>query len=184
MFASDRSDNLRQGDILGEAYFISPSFHQLKASEIVLPQNTILRQAHLVVISQCCELQWYVDPNGNHRPRRPYVSVSPLSLKMPFEKGTEEYEKLVENGKNRPDNDPVQYFYFEDNPVIGAESVIDFATIMPIRSATLRDLGAKKLLQLKTEHRHLLRIRLRDYFSRIPDEDWEDVQSLFTSETI
>ena len=98
---------------------------------------------------------------------------------MPFEKGTVEYTDLVENGKNRPENDPIQYFYYENTTVMGAESVIDFSTIMPMRSSVLRNIASQKLLELDVEHRHLFRTRLREYFSRIPDEDWDSVKKLF-----
>lgn len=108
--------------------------------------------------------------------------VAPLAIKMPFRPGSEEYAKLVQNGENRPDNDPIQYFYYHDNPVIGTESVIDFSVIMPIRSSLLQDIAVQKLLELDIKHRHLFRIRLRDYFSRIPEEDWDAVRRLFPEE--
>lgn len=173
---------LRQGDILEKAYFIAPSFYQLTDGQISLPQSYNIRHAHLVTLSQCCDLQWYEGPNGYSRPRRPYVLLAPLSLKIPFSKDTEEYQKLVENGENRPENDPIQYFYFADNPTIGGESVIDFSTMMPIKSSTLKNLEIKKLLELDVKHRHLLRTRLHEYFSRIPDEDWEEVKELFSED--
>ena len=119
---------------------------------------------------------------GYFQPRRPYVLVAPVSLKMPFKQGSDEYTKLIQNGENRPENDPIQYFYYQDNPVIGAESVIDFSIIMPIRSSLLQDLAARKLLELDIKHRHLFRIRLREYFSRIPNEDWDVVMQLFPEE--
>lgn len=182
MFAEEHSELLRQGDILEKVYYIAPSFYQLRDGQISLPQNLVIRQSHLVTVSQCCDLQWYETGTGHFQPRRPYVLVAPLSLKMPFKQDSEEYSKLIQNGENRPENDPIQYFYYQDNPAIGAESVIDFSTIVPIRSSLLRDLAMRKLLELDIKHRHLFRIRLREYFSRIPDEDWDVVVQLFPEE--
>lgn len=182
MFVSTLSQTLRQGDILDKVFFVPPSFHQLRDGQISLQHTFSLRQAYLVIISNCCDLQWYEDKQGNLHPKRPYVLVAPLSLSIPFSKDSDEYEKLVHNGENRPDNDPIQYFYFQHNPVIGAESVVDFSTVMPIRSATLRDITSPKLLELQVKHRHLFRTRLHEYFSRIPEEEWEEIRALFPSD--
>ena len=127
-------------------------------------------------------MQWYKNRKGYLVPKRNQVLVAPLSFKMPSAKGTEEYNKLIENGKNKLDNDPIQYFYFEHNDVIGRESVVDFSTIIPIKSKLLQDIGAGKLLELDVKHRHLLRMRLFTYFSRVPNEEWDEVKGLFPEE--
>jgi len=182
MFVANKSDVLRQGDILKKTHFVPASFHILKDDQIALPQNPKLIYSYLVILSHCCELQWYPNPKGKLVPRRQQVLVAPLSLTIPFKHGTDEYNKLIENGENRPDTDPVQYFYFRDNEVIGAESVIDFSTMMPIKSKLLREIGMEKLIELDVKNRHLLRIRLRDYFSRIPEEEWDEIKRLFPNE--
>ncbi len=56
--------------------------------------------------------------------------MAPLSLRIPFAIDTEEYRLLVENGENRPENDSVQYFYFQGNSIIGCESVVDLPTMI------------------------------------------------------
>lgn len=173
---------LRQGDILQKVYYTAPSFYQLRDGQISLSQNLTIRQVHLVAVSQCCDLQWYDSNTGRPRPRRPYVLVAPLSFKMPFGKDTEEYSKIVQNGERHPDNDPIQYFHYQDNPLVGGESVIDFSTIMPIRSSLLKEIAPQKILELDIKHRHLFRTRLHEYFSRIPDEDWDIVKDLFPQE--
>ncbi len=62
---------------------------------------------------------------------------------------------LIQNGRNRPENGPIQFFYYQLNPVIGTESVVDFSLMMAIRSAALRDIGTRKLVELYLDHRHL-----------------------------
>jgi hypothetical protein len=179
MFVENKSDILRQGDIVQKTYYLPANFSKLKEDQILLPQSPKMFYSYLVILSHCCELQWYTDDSGRFRPRRAQVLVAPLSLKMPFKHQTEEYRKLVGNGENTPDNDPIQYFYFEDNSIIGSESVVDFSTMMSIKSSLLREIGTEKLLELDVKNRHLLRIRLRDYFSRIPKEEWDEIQRLF-----
>jgi len=184
MFVENKSDIPKQGDIVQKTYYVQANFLRLKENQITVPQSPKISYSYLVILSHSCELQWYPDDKGKLRPRRPQVLVAPLSLKMPFKQGTEEYQKLIENGENTPDNDPVQYFYFEDNPVIGSESVVDFSTMMPIKSSLLREIGTEKLLELDVKSRHLLRMRLRDYFSRIPEEEWDEIQRLFSDEKL
>jgi hypothetical protein len=178
MFTTKFSNSLRQGDILDKVFFTAPNFYIMKDSRISIP-NLNLKECYLVLLSQCCDLQWDKDDEGHSKPRNGYVLVAPLSLKIPFKNGTIEYKYLVQNGKNRPDKDPIQYFYYENNEKIGIESVVDFSSIMPIRSSTLKELEGQKLLELDILNRHLLRTRLREYFSRIPNEDWEETKKLF-----
>lgn len=182
MFSSGKSAVLRQGDITPKVYFTPPSFHSFRDGQLTLPQTCVLRCVHLVLMSQCCELQWFLDDKGYSRPRRPYVLVVPLSFKIPFATDSLKYRKLIENGENRPKDDPVQFFWFPKHPATGAESVVDLSTIMPVKTASLRDMFADKLLELDVKHRHLLRTRLRDYFSRIPEEEWTEVAQLFPEE--
>jgi len=177
MFVENHSTGFRQGDILEKVYYTPPTFHKMKDGQISLSQGYNIRYAHLVIVSQCCELEWYEDEQGIPRPRRPFVLVVPLSLKMPFQSTTPEYLKLIQNGEIDLENDPVQYFYFRDNPIIGSESVVDFSNIIPIRSGTLKDLGVRKLLELEVKHRHLFRTKLHEYFSRVPPEEWDEVQN-------
>lgn len=182
MFAAIPIDDLRQGDVLEKVWFTPATFHKIKDEQITVPQPTI-RRAHLVVVSHCCELTWFTNEQGQPQPRRPYVLVAPLSLKMPFSRESDEYRMLIENGVNKPENDPVQFFYYQDNTAIGSEAVIDFSAMIPIRSALLRSLGLKKLLQLDVKHRHLFRTKLHEYFSRIPEEEWDEVRRLFPEES-
>lgn len=184
MFVEKKSNILRQGDIVEKTHFVQANFQRLKEDQITFPQSSKIFYSYLVILSNCCELQWYEDEKGRLRPRRPQVLVAPLSLGVPFKQETEEYKKLIKNGKNRPENDPVQYFYFEDNEVIGSESVVDLSTMMPIKSSLLREIGKEKILELDVESRHLLRMRLRDYFSRIPGEEWDEIQRLFPDEKL
>ncbi len=178
MFIETKTDNLHQGDILEQVLFTPCIFHKAKDGQFTLPQ-TLIRRTYLVIISHCCELTWYENDQGKLQPRRPYILVAPLSLKLPFEVDSPEYQRLIENGISRPENDPVQFFYYQNNDVIGSESVVDFSTILPIRHKLLLDIGLKKLLQLNVKHRHLFRTKLHEYFSRIPEEEWEEVQQLF-----
>jgi hypothetical protein len=179
MYLGQPSADLRQGDILGEAFYASPWFDRLRDGKLVLPSGGRLHHARLVAMSNCCDLAWDKDNQGNLKPRRQYVLVAPLSKKIPFRPGTDEYRKLIENGINRPDKDPVQYFYFQDHPALGGDAMVDLSSMMTIKSATLRDICPSKLLELTVRDRHLLRTRLREYFSRIPDEEWEEVRRLF-----
>ena len=179
MFIQQPSDVFRQGDILDKIYYMPVTFLQHKNGQIPLPQSQIIRHEYLVLLSNCCDLQWHTDDQGNLVPRRRYILIAPLSLKIPYPKYSEEYNMLIQNGRNRPENDPIQFFYYQENPLIGAESVVDFSAMMAIRSAVLRDIGTNKLLELDVERRHLLRTRLHQYFSRIPEEEWEEVQRLF-----
>lgn len=182
MFVETISDVLRQGDIVQKIHFTPASFHILKGDQITLPQNPKLIYSYMVILSHCCDLQWYPNQKGKLVPRRPQILVAPISLKIPFQQGTDEYNKLIENGENRPDNDPVQFYYFENNPAIGSALVVDFSTMMPIKTSLLREVKTIKILELDVKHRHLLRIRLRDYFSRIPDEEWDEIKTIFPDE--
>ena len=83
MFVLGKSTRLRQGDVLEKVFFTPASFHELKDGQMQLLQVSAIRQAHLVVVSQCCELEWFQDDRGSLRPRRAYVLVAPLSLKLP-----------------------------------------------------------------------------------------------------
>ena len=179
MFIENPSADFRQGDILEKVYFTPPIFYKTKDDQINVNQAITIRCTHLVIVSHCCELQWYEDEQGYSRPRRPFVLVAPLSLKLPFQQDTDEYRLLIENGEKRPENDPVQYFYFKSNALIGSESVIDFSSIIPIRSGTLKELGVGKVLELEIKYRHLFRTKLHEYFSRIPPEEWDEVKNLF-----
>jgi hypothetical protein len=181
MYVEPQSEGFRQGDILDKVWFTPSTFHNVKDEQFTIPQATV-RRAHLVVVSHCCELTWYLNDQQKLQPRRPFVLVAPLAFSIPFSADTKEYEMLIENGENKPDNDPVQYFYYQANPKIGAEAIIDFSSISPIRNALLRSLEIKKLLELDIKHRHLFRIKLREYFSRIPEEEWEIVKELFPDE--
>ncbi|MDD5702195.1 MAG: hypothetical protein PHU23_09125 [Dehalococcoidales bacterium] len=178
MFLTPANEQLRQGDILEPTWYTPTSFYKVTNDQFTVPQATI-RRAYLVVISQCCELTWLKNNQGIDEPRRPFVLVAPLSFKMPFTKDSPEYNFLIENGINRPENDPIQFFYFNNNPVLGAESVVDFSTITAIRNGQLRQIGLKRLLELDVKNRHLFRTKLHEYFSRIPEEDWEQVKKLF-----
>ncbi len=183
MFVENKSDVFRQGDIVTKMYFTAPAFYVPKGDQVTITHGqTKLNISYLVLVSNCCELQWYEDDSGRKRPRRPQILVAPLSLKIHFEQGSEEYNKLIKNGENTIENDPVQYFYFEDNTIIGCESVIDLSTIMPMKSSVLKERGTRKLLELEVKHRHLLRKRLREYLSRIPAEEEAEVQRLFRDE--
>jgi hypothetical protein len=180
MFSKNPSNVFHQGDILDKVYYMPVTFLKYKAGQIPLPQSQSIRHAYLVLLSNCCDLQWYTDDQGNLVPRRRYILIAPLSLTLPYTKPSEEYNMLIENGRNQPENDPVQFFYYKKNTVIGDESVVDFSAMMSIRSAALRDIGINdKLLELDVEHRHLLRTRLHQYFSRVPEEEWEEVTKLF-----
>ncbi|MBI2850585.1 MAG: hypothetical protein HYX80_06025 [Chloroflexi bacterium] len=178
MYVQAHSITLRQGDILEKVWFTPATFHKVTDGQFTVPPATF-RNAHLVVVSHCCELTWYVNEQQREVPRRPYVLVAPLSFRMPFVRTTKEYEMLTENGLNRPDNDPVQYFYYDIAPSIGQEAVVDFSSMTPIRSGLLRELGLTKLLELDVKHRHLFRTKLHEYFARIPEEEWEEVKTLF-----
>ena len=147
MFIEPQTDTLRQGDVIEQVWFTPATFYKVKDEQFTLPQTTI-RHSYLVIVSHCCELTWFTDAQGISQPRRPYILIAPLSLKIPFIENSIEYRMLVENGINHPENDPVQYFYFENNNVIHSESVIDFSTIIPIRSGTLRNLELKSCLPL------------------------------------
>ena len=183
MFVTQFSDHFRQGDVISKIFFTSPCFYVLKDNKLTLQPNTILREAYFVLVSQCCDLQWHADTNGNNIPRRAFITVAPLSLKLPFDKNTIEYNKMIENGINQPDNDPIQYYFYQNNSYIGQESVVDFSTLIPIRSALLKEMKVKKLLELDKLHRHLFRTRLREYFSRIPQEDWDVAKDVFPSDS-
>jgi hypothetical protein len=182
MFIEPEGDILRQGDILEKVWFTPTTFHKVKDEQFTVPQATI-RRANLVIVSHCCELTWYTNEQQKQQPRRPFVLVAPLAFSMPFPKDTPEYKMLIENGENKPENDPVQFFYFQSNDKIGSEAVIDFSSITPIRSALLRNLEIKRLLELDVKHRHLFRTKLHEYFSRIPEEEWGQVQELFPDES-
>lgn len=182
MFVQQSSDVYRQGDILDKVYYIPVTFLKRKEGQISLPQSQTIRHEYLVLLSNCCDLQWYTDNYGNLVPRRRHILIVPLSLRLPYSRDSKEYNMLIQNGRNRPENDPIQFFYYQANPVIGVESVVDFSAMMAIRSAALGDIGTKKLLELDVEHRHLLRTRLHQYFSRIPDEEWDEVNRLFPSD--
>ena len=183
MFITQFSDHFRQGDVINKIFFTSPCFYMPKDSKLTLQSSIVLRESYFVLVSQCCDLQWYDDANGNNIPRRAFILVAPLSLKLPFDKDTTEYKKMIENGINQPDNDPIQYYYYQNNPQIGQESVVDFSTLIPIRSALLKEMKVKKLLELDKLNRHLFRTRLRDYFSRIPQEDWDVAKDVFPSDS-
>jgi hypothetical protein len=84
MYIAPQNDVLRQGDILEKVWFTPATFHKIKDEQFTIPQ-TIIRRAHLVVISHCCELTWYVNDQQKEQPRRPFVLVAPLSLNIPFQ---------------------------------------------------------------------------------------------------
>ena len=178
---SELSDEFRQGDIIEPLYYVSPGFYRFQNEQLSLSPNINVKHAHFALLSNCCELQWYYDGNVR-RPKRPYVFIAPLSFRLPFTAGTVEYDKLVRNGEGQPDNDPIQYFYYDPSDVLSSESVTDLSAMMPVRSSFLAD--SKKILQLDINCRHLLRIRLREYFTRIPDEEWDEVHSMFSADTI
>lgn len=169
---------LRQGDILPVTRYTIPAICSGEGDTFTIPPVRV-KMTRLVIVSQCCELALIDSPSGSSKmPRRKYALVTPWVDSIPFTEGSEEYDKLIRNGQDREDNDPVQYFYYEGSGQVGGSGVIDLSAVFPLRTADLYRLCANKIAELTPVNRHLLRQRLITYFGRIPEEEEIAVEAM------